>query len=339
MDIQQAINSVIQGKNLSRENMTTVMKTVMSGEATPAQVAGLLVALRMKGETVDELTAAAAVMRELSTKVNVSTDHLVDTCGTGGDAKSTFNVSTTAAFVVAAAGARVAKHGNRSVSSKSGSADLLEAAGVNLQLTAEQVAQCIEEVGIGFLFAPAHHSAMKHALGPRKELGVRTMFNLLGPLTNPANAPHQVLGVFSAKWLEPLAKVLMSLGSKHVLVVHAEDGLDEISIASETDIAELKDGNVTNYKISPTQFGISKGKLSEIIADDVSASLSIMNSVFDNQAGATLDIVKLNAGAALYASDKALSLEQGIKLAEEAIASGAAKRKFQEYKEITQSMS
>ena len=200
MGIQQAINIVIEGNHLTTEQMTTVMRSVMTGDATPAQVAGLLVALRMKGETVDELTAAASVMRELSEKVNVSPENLVDTCGTGGDAKGTFNVSTTAAFVVAAAGARVAKHGNRSVSSRSGSADLLEAAGVNLQLTPEQVAKCIEEVGIGFLFAPAHHSAMKHAIGPRKELGVRTMFNLLGPLTNPANALHQVLGVFNKAW-------------------------------------------------------------------------------------------------------------------------------------------
>ncbi|NNC68138.1 MAG: anthranilate phosphoribosyltransferase, partial [Gammaproteobacteria bacterium] len=224
MDIQQAINTVIEGNHLNTEQMTSVMRTVMSGEATPAQVAGFLVALRMKGEVVEELTAAASVMRELSAKVDIATDNLVDTCGTGGDSKGTFNVSTTAAFVVAAAGARVAKHGNRSVSSKCGSADLLETAGVNLQLTPEQVAKCIEELGIGFLFAPAHHSAMKHAIGPRKELGVRTMFNLLGPLTNPANAPHQVLGVFSEQWIEPLANVLQSLGSKHVLVVHADDG-------------------------------------------------------------------------------------------------------------------
>jgi len=293
MDIQQAINAVIEGNHLDKEQMTAVMRAVMSGEATPAQVAGFIVALRMKGEVVEELTAAASVMRELSAKVNVDTKNLVDTCGTGGDAKGTFNVSTTAAFVVAAAGARVAKHGNRSVSSKSGSADLLETAGVNLQLTPEQVANCIEEIGIGFLFAPAHHSAMKHAIGPRKELGVRTMFNLLGPLTNPANAPHQVLGVFSSEWVEPLANVLHSLGSKHVLVVHAKDGLDEISIAGETQIAELKDGGVTNYNISPKQFGIQDGKLADIVAQDSDASLKIVNDVFDNKPGAALNIVAL----------------------------------------------
>ena len=339
MNIQQAINTVIEGNNLTREEMTAVMRCVMSGEATPAQVAGLLVALRMKGEVVEELTAAASVMRELSTKVQVASENLVDTCGTGGDAKGTFNVSTTAAFVVAAAGVRVAKHGNRSVSSKSGSADLLEAAGVNLQLDAEQVASCIEQIGIGFLFAPAHHSAMKHAIGPRKELGTRTMFNLLGPLTNPANAPHQVLGVFSAQWLEPLAKVLQSLGSKHVLVVHAEDGLDEISIASDTQIAELKDDEVTCYRISPQQFGIEMGNLADIIAGDVSESLNIVNSVFDNHAGAALDIVKLNAGAAIYASDKTASLEEGVALAAQVIAEGAAKNKFKDYVELTKSMS
>lgn len=337
MDIQQAINTVIEGNHLNTEQMTSVMRTVMSGEATPAQVAGFLVALRMKGEVVEELTAAASVMRELSAKVDIATDNLVDTCGTGGDSKGTFNVSTTAAFVVAAAGARVAKHGNRSVSSKCGSADLLETAGVNLQLTPEQVAKCIEELGIGFLFAPAHHSAMKHAIGPRKELGVRTMFNLLGPLTNPANAPHQVLGVFSEQWIEPLANVLQSLGSKHVLVVHADDGLDEISIAGNTQIAELKDGAVSRYSISPQQFGIDEGKLVDIVAKDSTESLRIVNSVLENKAGAALNIVKLNAGAAIYASDKASTLEGGVSLASDAIASGEAKNKLQQYIEYTNS--
>ena len=341
MDIQQAINTVIQGNNLNQNDMTMVMRSVMSGETTPAQVAGLLVALRMKGEVVEEITAAASVMRELSTKVNVATNNLVDTCGTGGDAKGTFNVSTCAAFVVAAAGARVAKHGNRSVSSNSGSADLLEKAGVNLDLNPEQVAKCIEEVGIGFLFAPAHHSAMKHAIGPRKELGTRTIFNLLGPLTNPANAPHQVLGVFSQQWVEPLANVLKSLGSKHVLVVHAEDGLDEISIAGDTHVSELKDGNVINYVISPAQFDIEINQLEKVVAKDAGESLQIIANVFNHQptnhSTAAIDIVKLNAGAALYASDIAASLEEGIGIASDAIASGAAKAKFTEYIEYTNS--
>lgn len=338
MNIQQAIQIIIEGNDLTSDQMTAVMRAVMSGEATPAQVAGFLVALRMKGEAVSELTAAASVMRELSSEVKVSTENLVDTCGTGGDAKGTFNVSTTAAFVVAAAGGRVAKHGNRSVSSKSGSADLLEAAGVNLQLTPEQVAQCIQELGIGFLFAPAHHSAMKHAIGPRKELGVRTIFNLLGPLTNPANAPHQVLGVFSVDWVEPLAEVLQSLGSLHVLVVHARDGLDEISIGSETEVAELKDGEISRYQISPQQFGLKQSKLDDIVVQDVTQSLQLVNNVFSNKPSAALDIVKLNAGAALYASDKASSLSIGIDMAATAIKSGDAKNKFQQYIEYTNNL-
>lgn len=338
MNIQQAIQVVIEGNNLTKQQMTAIMRAVMSGEATPAQVAGFLVALRMKGEVVEELTAAASVMRELSSKVNVSTQNLVDTCGTGGDAKGTFNVSTTAAFVVAAAGGRVAKHGNRSVSSKSGSADLLEAAGVNLQLSPEQVSKCIEEIGIGFLFAPAHHSAMKHAIGPRKELGVRTIFNLLGPLTNPANAPHQVLGVFSKEWVNPLASVLQSLGSRHVLVVHAEDGLDEISIACETNVAELKDGTISSYKISPQQLGVEQDSLEGVIVQSVEQSLQMVNDVFDNKAGAAVNIVRLNAGAALYACDKASTLEIGVEMATDALASGAAKKKFQQYIDYTNSI-
>ncbi len=338
MNIQQAIQIIIEGNDLTMDQMTAVMRAVMSGEATPAQVAGFLVALRMKGEAVAELAAAASVMRELSSKVKVSTENLVDTCGTGGDAKGTFNVSTTAAFVVAAAGGRVAKHGNRSVSSKSGSADLLEAAGANLQLTPEQVAQCIKELGIGFLFAPAHHSAMKHAIGPRKELGIRTMFNLLGPLTNPANAPHQVLGVFSVDWVKPLAEVLQSLGSLHVLVVHAQDGLDEISISSMTEVAELKDGEISRYQISPQQFGITQSKLDNIIVQDVTQSLQLVNNVFSNKPSAALDIVKLNAGAALYASDKTSTLSEGVEMADAAIANGSAKKKFKQYIGFTNSL-
>jgi len=226
MDLPSAIRAVIERRNLSGDEMRAVMRRIMTGQATPAQIGGFLVGLRVKGETVEEITAAAGVMRELATPVNVSGPHVVDTCGTGGDGAGTFNISTAAAFVVAAAGGKVAKHGNRSVSSKSGSADVLETAGVNLDLTPEQVARCIDEVGVGFLFAPKHHGAMKHAIGPRREMGVRTIFNLLGPLTNPANAPNQVLGVFSDQWVEPLAEVLQRLGSRHVLVVHAEDGME-----------------------------------------------------------------------------------------------------------------
>ncbi len=338
MNVQQVIQAVIDGNDLTMEKMTAVMRAVMSGKVTPVQIAGLLVALRMKGESVSELVAAAVVMREFAVKVEVATENLVDTCGTGGDAKSTFNVSTAAAFVTAAAGGRVAKHGNRSISSKSGSADLLEAAGANLQLTPRQVANGIEELGIGFLFAPAHHGAMKHVIGPRKELGVRTMFNLLGPLTNPANAPHQVLGVFSAHWLEPLAQVLQLLGSRHVLVVHSDDGLDEISIADETKVVELKEGEIRHYQISPRQYGISQSRLEDVVVQDVTQSLQLVSDVFSNQPGAALDIVSLNAGAALYASDKASTLSEGVEMARAAIATGAAMRKFQQYVEYTNTL-
>ena len=240
MDMQSAIRSVLDKQDLSRDDMTAVMRLIMTGEATSAQIGGFLVGLRMKGETVDEITAAASVMRELASGVKVDGDHVVDIVGTGGDGINTFNISTASTFVVAAAGGTVAKHGNRSVSSKSGSADLLEAAGVNLDLSPEQVGQCIKEVGVGFMFAPKHHSAMKHAIGPRKEMAVRTIFNVLGPLTNPAGAPNQLLGVFSDELVEPLAEVLNALGSNHVLVVHSADGMDEISIADETHVAELK---------------------------------------------------------------------------------------------------
>ena len=239
MDIATAIARVVEQRDLTASEMESVMRSIMTGQATPAQIGGFLVGLRMKGETVDEIAAAAKVMRELATRVDVGGPHLVDTCGTGGDGASTFNISTASAIVTAAAGGRVAKHGNRSVSSSSGSADVLETAGVKLDLTPAQVAACIDQVGVGFLFAPQHHSAMKHAIGPRKEMRVRTLFNLLGPLTNPAGAPNQVLGVFSPDWVEPLAQVLKQLGSEHVLVVHAEDGLDEISIAAPTRVAEL----------------------------------------------------------------------------------------------------
>lgn len=331
MNIRQAIQTVIDGNDLTMEQMTAVMRAVMSGEATPAQIAGLLVALRVKGESVDELIAAASVMRELSVKVEVPVENLVDTCGTGGDAKGTFNVSTAAAFVVAAAGGRVAKHGNRSVSGRSGSADLLEAAGVNLKLTPQQVADGINELGIGFMFAPAHHGAMKHAIGPRKELGVRTIFNLLGPLTNPANAPHQVLGIFNADWLETLARVLRSLGSRHVLVVHSHDGLDEISVAAATEVAELKAGEIHRYQISPQQFDIKLSRLDEIMVQDVTQSLQLVNDVLDNRPGAALEIVKLNAGAALYAGDKVPTLSAGVQMARAVIADGRAKQKFQQY--------
>ncbi|MHB8743988.1 MAG: anthranilate phosphoribosyltransferase [Sulfuricaulis sp.] len=328
MDLPSALRAVIERRHLSGAEMRAVMRLIMTGQATPAQIGGFLVGLRLKGETVEEIAAAAGVMRELATTVNVSGPHLVDTCGTGGDGASTFNISTAAAFVAAAAGAKVAKHGNRSVSSKSGSADVLEAAGVNLDLTPEQVARCVNEVGVGFMFAPKHHGAMQYAIGPRREMGVRTIFNLLGPLTNPANAPNQVLGVFSSQWLEPLAEVLQRLGSEHVLVVHADDGMDEISIGAPTRVAELKAGRVRVYSIQPEQFGIVRSDVSKLAVNSPAESLAMVESVLNNVPGPAHAIVALNAGAAIYVSGLAPDLDAGIKLAQAVLASGAARNKL-----------
>lgn len=328
MDMQTAIRAVSERRDLTTEEMTAVMRLIMSGGATPAQIGGFLIGLRMKGETVDEIAAAAQVMRELAARVEVSGPYLVDTCGTGGDAAHTFNISTASAFAAAAAGARVAKHGNRSVSSKSGSADVLEAAGVRLDLTPHEVARCVDEVGVGFMFAPAHHGAMKHAIGPRREMGVRTLFNLLGPLTNPASAPNQVLGVFSDVWLEPLAQVLARLGSRHVLVVHAEDGMDEISIGAATKIAELKEGRVSTYTVTPEQFGMQRADVASLKVADAQHSLAVIHQVLDNTAGPARDIVALNAGAAIYVAGLAETLEQGVRKASEVIASGTARARL-----------
>ncbi len=338
MDMQAAIRRLTDHRDLSSAEMMGVMHLIMGGKATPAQIGGFLIGLRMKGETVDEIAAAASVMRELATPVPVSAEHLVDTCGTGGDGASTFNISTASALVTAAAGARVAKHGNRSVSSSCGSADVLEAAGVNLDLDAEQVARCVEEIGVGFLFAPKHHSAMKHAIGPRKEMGVRTLFNLLGPLTNPAAAPNQVVGVFSAEWLERLAQVLGRLGSRHVLVVHADDGLDEISIGSSTQVAELNEGKYSHYRVSPDQFGMQSGNVEELVVHNAEESLTLIEQVLDDTPGPARDIVVLNAGAAIYASGIADSLAAGVDAAKQAIASGAARQKLKDLVEVTNSL-
>ncbi|MET0100438.1 MAG: anthranilate phosphoribosyltransferase [Sedimenticola sp.] len=337
MEMPQAINHVLGHHDLSGEQMTEVMRTIMTGGATPAQIGGFLIGLRMKGETVSEIAAAASVMRELATKVEVSSDHLVDTCGTGGDASGTFNISTASAFVTAAAGASVAKHGNRSISSKSGSADVLEAAGVNLNLTPEQVAQCVDEVGVGFMFAPAHHGAMKHAIGPRKEMGARTIFNVLGPLTNPAGAPNQVLGVFSDELLDPMANVLQKLGSNHVMVVHARDGLDEISVGEKTEVAELKDGRVRRFSVQPEDFGMNRTPIDSLKAADAAESLGIIRSVLEDNAGPARDIVCLNAGAAIYTSGLAGTLADGVEKASEAIASGEARSRLDKLIILTQS--
>jgi len=338
MEFQQYVRKITENQTLSREEMTDAMRTIMTGQATPAQIGGFLIGLRMRGETVDEISAAASVMRELSTKVDVTTDHLVDTCGTGGDASGTFNISTASAIVTAAAGGRVAKHGNRSVSSKSGSADVLEAAGVNLDITPEQVGECINQIGVGFLFAQKHHSAMRHAIGPRKELGVRTIFNVLGPLTNPAGAPNQVLGVFGREWIKPLAQVLQALGSQHVMVVHAEVGLDEISMDGATHIAELKDGQINEYTITPEAFGMSNDSLDSIRVDTAAESLAMIRDALSGNAGAAQNIVALNAGAAIYTAGLADSHEAGVKKALAVMNDGTALAKLDALGTMTQSM-
>ncbi|QLQ31322.1 MAG: anthranilate phosphoribosyltransferase [Candidatus Thiothrix singaporensis] len=337
MELQTVIRKITENGSLSAEEMTDAMRAIMTGRATPAQIGGFLIGLRMRGETVTEISAAASVMRELSTKVKVAPEHLVDTCGTGGDASGTFNISTASAFVAAAAGARVAKHGNRSISSKSGSADVLEAAGVNLNLLPEQVAACIDELGVGFLFAQRHHAAMGHASAPRKELGVRTIFNLLGPMSNPANAPNQVLGVFAKQWVRPMAEVLQTLGSRHVMVVHAEDGLDEISIASPTHVAELRDGVVSEYDIRPEDFGLGVASLDSIRVDAPDASLGLIRQVLAGEVGVARDIVCLNAGAAIYVAGLAANHAEGVAKAQQAIDSGAAAGCLQQLIDLTNS--
>ncbi len=324
MSIQAAIARVVAGADLDAAEMSAAFRSIMEGEATPAQIGGLLVALRVKGETVTEIAAAAQVMREFALKVDVAPERLVDTCGTGGDGAGLFNVSTAAAFVVAAAGGRVAKHGNRSVSSASGSADVLEALGVRIELPPPAIARCIDAVGFGFLFAPAHHRATRHALGPRRELGIRTLFNLLGPLTNPARPPHQVVGVYSAALVEPIAQVLGLLGSRHVLVVHADDGLDEISLGAATQVAELKDGAVHCYRIEPEQFGLARVPSTQLAVTDPLASMSVLRAVLAGEPGPAGGIVALNAGAALYVAGLAGSLEDGVARAQDLLASGAA---------------
>ena len=330
MNLPAALNEIINGRDLSEADMRAVMRAMMRGEATPAQIGGLLVALRIKGESVAEITAAARVMRELASRVEVNKAGLVDTCGTGGDGTNSFNISTTAAFVTAASGARVAKHGNRAVSGKSGSADVLAAAGVNLELNPAQIADCIETARIGFMFAPLHHGAMKHALGPRRELGIRTLFNVLGPLTNPAGAPHQVIGVYSRAWLGPLAETLQRLGARHALIVHAEDGMDEISIAGKTWISELKDGRLRHYSVTPEQFGVKPQDTGPLAVKDAEESLAMMRAVLDNRPGAARDIVCLNAGAAIYAAGRADSIHGGVIRAAELIENGAARQKLQQ---------
>ncbi len=328
---QQAIARLVDQREIFHDEMLSLMRQIMRGELTPVQIAGIITGLRVKKETVGEIAAAAQVMREFAAKVPARNGtHLVDTCGTGGDAAHTFNISTTAAFVAAAAGARVAKHGGRSVSSTSGSADVLEALGVNLDLTPGQVAESIDAIGIGFMFAPKFHGAMKHAAPVRRELGVRTIFNILGPLTNPAGAPHQVLGVFHPDLVGILVRVLQRLGSRHVMVVHGSDGMDEITLAGETLIGELKDGEVREYSIHPREFGLETCGSEVLKVWDATQARDMLLSVLDGLPGPARDIVLLNAGAAIYVADRADTLGEGIELARAAIASGAAREKLRQ---------
>jgi anthranilate phosphoribosyltransferase len=340
MDIKQALTKLVARIDLTTEEMIAVMRVVMTGGATPAQIGGFLVALRMKGETLDEISGAAMVMRELATPVELDVPFLVDTCGTGGDGANLFNISTASAFVVAAAGGRVAKHGNRSVSSSTGSADVLEAAGIKLDITAEQVARCVREIGVGFMFAPAHHAAMRHAIGPRKELGMRTIFNMLGPMTNPARVKRQVIGVFNGDLCKPMAEVLARLGSEHVMVVHAKDGLDEISLSSETQVAELKDGEIREYIIKPEDFGMQSKSLIGLSVSNAEDSLLLIRDALGNRRGQyaekAADIIALNAGAAIYVSGVASTLSDGVEMARDAIGSSLAGEKIRELAAFTQ---
>ena len=332
MNISEAIKAVISKQNLNESEMHDVMNSIMTGQTTDAQIGAFLVGLSMKGETIEEITASAKVMRALATSVELSSnDYLVDTCGTGGDGLGLFNISTASAFVVAAAGGKVAKHGNRSISSKSGSADVLEAAGINLNISPELISQCIEEIGLGFMFAPAHHSAMKHAIGPRKELAVRTIFNVLGPLTNPAKAPNQIMGVYDKSLVEPIANVLKGLNSRHVMVVHSEDGLDEFSIANSTYVAELKDNNISTYTVHPRDFGLEEGNLDSIKAENAEQSLALINEAFSGKKGVARDIIALNAGAAIYVSGLVSSFDEGVTQANQILSDGSAQDKLDAY--------
>jgi anthranilate phosphoribosyltransferase len=336
LTLSDAVQRTVEHREIFHDEMLTLMRRIMSGEASPVMIAALIVGLRVKKETIGEIAAAAQVMREFATKVVVpDTDRLLDIVGTGGDASHTFNISTAAMFVAAGAGARVAKHGNRSVSSKSGSADVLEALGANIMLTPEQVAMCIRETGVGFMFAPSHHGAMKHAAPVRKELGIRTIFNILGPLTNPAGAANQLLGVFHPDLVGIQVRVLQRLGSKHVLVVYGKDGMDEVSLGAATMVGELVDGEVREYEIHPEDFGMRMMSNRGLKVENAESSKAMLMEALDNVEGTPRDIVILNAGAALYAANEAGSIKEGIERARESIASGAARRKLDAFVALT----
>ena len=342
MNITEALARVVAGRDLAEQDMHAVMLQIMSGEAGEAQIGAFLVALRMKGESLDEITGAVRVMRELATGVKIDGEHVVDIVGTGGDGANLFNVSTAACFVVAAGGGRVAKHGNRSVSSKSGSADLLEAAGVKLDLSPDQVAQCVEEAGVGFMFAPMHHSAMRHAIGPRKQLGLRTIFNILGPMTNPAGVGRQLIGVYDRDLCRPMAEVLGRLGAEHVMIVHAEDGLDELSIAVPTHVAEFKDGQFNEFKISPEEAGVERRSLEGLAVDGAQESLALIRAALGNdeteRAKKAADIIALNSGAALYIAGLAVDISEGVEQARALIRNGAALQRLEQLAELSQSL-
>ena len=339
MEIKEALSELIKGQDLQREDMSSVMLQILEGRSTDAQIGAFLVALSIKGESIDEVISAVGVMRDLSIKVEVDSKYLVDTCGTGGTGVSIFNVSTASAFVASACGARVAKHGNRSATRSSGSADLLEQAGLSLELSPKDVSRCIEEVGMGFMFAAAHHSAMKYAIGPRKEIGLKTMFNILGPLTNPAGALNQVVGVYHKRWVRPIAEVLKDLGSIHVLVVHSKDHLDEISIADETYVAELVNGSIKEYVIKPEDFGFNKQPLDDLIVSSPSESLSLVKQGLLDKNYAASSMIAMNAGAALYAAGVTNSLRKGVLIATECVKSGKGVKKLEELVSFSQSLS
>ncbi len=337
-DMHNILERLSRGKSLKPKHMSLAMNLIMDGEATDAQIGGFLMALRLKGETVDEIATAASVMRKRALTVDIDADHLIDTCGTGGDSKGSFNISTASAFIAAESGARVAKHGNRSVSSKCGSADVLEAAGFALMLSSDQVAECINRYQIGFLFAPAHHQATRHAVNPRKELGVRTLFNLLGPITNPASAPNQIMGVYDSAWVRPIAKVLRQLGSRHVMVVHSIDGMDELSTSAPTLVCELKNGTILDYSIAPEDFSISVPEEDALRVDTAQQSLTRIEAALTSIDTPESDIVALNAAAAIYVSGKADSIESGFEQARSIQASGSAWQRLNDLARFTQSL-
>jgi anthranilate phosphoribosyltransferase len=335
MNIREAIENVVNRNHLSEAQTINVMNQIMTGEATPLQVASFLTALRMKGETVEEITGAARVMREKAHRVNVGSDTVLDTCGTGGDQKGTFNISTTTALVVAGAGVNVAKHGNRSVSSQSGSADVLAALGVKVDASKERVEACIEKIGIGFLFAPLLHEAMKYAVQPRRDIGIRTIFNLLGPLTNPAMAKFQLIGLYSGELVVVIAQVLKNLGSSRAMVVHGLEGLDEISLCGPTKVAELRNGEVKEYIIEPEMVGLKRCRLDDLHGGSANESAMIVRSVLRGDTGPARDVVLLNSGAALYVSGKAASIADGMRLAAQSIDSGRARQKLDQLAQMT----